>query len=61
MVIIPGKCKEPDFEVFDWDVYECPCGHLYGHHDYHCTSRVPGHLGRMVIERCLKCDPQVAD
>ena len=48
---MPRRCKVPDFETFDIDVHDCPCGHLYGDHEYDYKGP------RMIIERCLRCEP----
>jgi len=49
---MPERCKPPDFEAFDIDLHNCPCGHPYGDHEY--FYRGP----RMILERCRRCEPQ---
>jgi len=44
-----GRCEPPDFETFDIDVHDCPCGHMYGDHDYEYVD------GKMHIAECLNC------
>jgi hypothetical protein len=50
------KCAPPTHAAFDIDVYDCPCGHMYGDHDY--GRRKPG--GTMVIDHCTVCRDEVA-
>lgn len=28
------ECQSPNFHTFDIDMHDCPCGHMYGDHDY---------------------------
>lgn len=39
--------------AFDPDLYDCPCGHAYGEHDYDLPVERPR---RMVIRHCLGCE-----
>lgn len=46
-------CSPPSLDeyraTFDIDIYDCPCGHMYGDHDYqHCN-------GTMVLGKCNEC------
>ncbi len=45
-----SACSPPTEHHFDVDMHDCPCGHLYGHHDYEYDA-----AGVMVILRCDKC------
>lgn len=41
--------------AFGVDLYDCPCGHMYGDHEYsYSTSAL---ATDMVIGRCYRCDP----
>lgn len=42
-------CAPIDHPVFDCDVYDCPCGHMYGMHEYRHVD------GKMIIDRCTEC------
>ena len=50
-------CAPPTHDAFDIDVYDCPCGHMYGDHDYRWGKREDGTMGVMRIVRCLTCEP----
>ena len=45
-----AECKAPSFPAFDIDVYDCPCGHSYGDHDYGRHAN-----GDMKINHCTQC------
>lgn len=48
------KCQPAEYHrVFDIDVYDCPCGHPYGSHDYGTMG------GLMLITACLDCEAGV--
>lgn len=43
------SCAPPSHPAFDLDIYDCPCGHMYGDHEYHYVER------KMVIDHCVSC------
>lgn len=50
-------CSPPTIEPFDIDVYDCPCGHAYGEHEYEWMGHAAGppHKREMRIIRCTRC------
>lgn len=55
------KCAAPDekldAQTFDIDVYDCPCGHPYGAHDY---TRANSGAREMLILGCNSCKANLA-
>ena len=45
----PKACAPPTHDAFDIDIYDCPCGHMYGDHDYRWVNNT------MVIVHCETC------
>ena len=43
------SCAVPTEFYFDVDVYDCPCGHMYGSHEYKYDR------GLMIIMKCQDC------
>jgi hypothetical protein len=48
-------CAPPTHHAFDIDIYDCPCGHMYGDHDYSWLSTAVHPEKAMLIVRCEKC------
>jgi hypothetical protein len=44
------RCAPPTHYAFDIDIYDCPCGHMYGDHEYRSIS------GNLEIVRCVTCE-----
>jgi len=44
-----SPCAPPAHPAFDYDIYDCPCGHMYGDHEYRYVER------KMVIDSCVSC------
>lgn len=44
-----SSCAPPAHPAFDYDIYDCPCGHMYGDHEYRYVER------KMVIDGCVSC------
>ena len=44
------QCAPPTLHAFDIDIYDCPCGHMYGDHDYMTVN------GEIVALNCNRCD-----
>lgn len=42
--------------AFDIDIYDCPCGHMYGAHEYSWLGTAVHPEKAMVIVRCETCD-----
>jgi hypothetical protein len=47
-----AKCTPPTHHAFDIDIYDCPCGHMYGDHEYRWTG---GNDHVMEISQCNEC------
>lgn len=45
------QCMPPTYYAFDIDIYDCPCGHIYGNHDYKWLDPE----GIMIIAGCTVC------
>ena len=53
---VPKPCAAPTMHAFDIDIYDCPCGHMYGDHEYIWCRGVDDR--KMEIVRCTKCPRQ---
>lgn len=49
-----AACSPPTHGAFDIDIYDCPCGHMYGDHDYRWTGG-NDHGNAMDIAKCNEC------
>lgn len=47
-------CRPFTGNVFDVDVYDCPCGHIYGVHDYYYDQH------GMQVNSCSGCSGRLA-
>ena len=52
---VNSRCSPPTHHAFDIDIYDCPCGHMYGDHEYTWLSTAVHPEKAMVIIRCEKC------
>lgn len=50
-----AACAPPTHNAFDIDIYDCPCGHMYGDHDYSWLSTAVHPEKTMVIVCCESC------
>jgi hypothetical protein len=53
-----APCAPPTHHAFDIDIYDCPCGHMYGDHDYQWTGG-NDHGNVMDIAKCNKCSHEL--
>ena len=49
------KRAPPTHPAFDIDIYDCPCGHPYGDHDYRWAESFSSPTGLMIIDHCVAC------
>ncbi len=52
---IKMACAPPTHHAFDIDIYDCPCGHMYGDHDYRWLSTAVHPQKTMIIVGCTMC------
>ena len=50
-----AACAAPTHHAFDIDIYDCPCGHMYGDHEYRWTGG-NDHGNVMDIVKCSTCE-----
>jgi hypothetical protein len=55
-----AACAPPTHYAFDIDIYDCPCGHMYGDHDYRLTGG-NDHGKMMDIVKCSTCEAEALD
>lgn len=49
------SCAPPTHHAFDIDIYDCPCGHMYGDHEYNWLRTAIHPEKAMIIISCEKC------
>ena len=52
---VNSRCSPPTHHAFDIDIYDCPCGHMYGDHEYTWLRTAIHPEKAMVIIRCETC------
>ena len=53
---VNSRCSPPTHHAFDIDIYDCPCGHMYGDHDYRWLRTAIHPEKAMIIIRCETCE-----